>query len=171
MKLGRVFGFGAAMLLSFATICAVPAFAQPVDKIDNKARCIVCGMFVAKYPNWITQIRDSAGKVEMFDGVKDMMAYYFDPAAFGGDSKVTPAEIWVKDYYTLAWLDGRKAFYVLGSDVYGPMGDEFIPFQDKAAAESFLKDHHGKQVLSFSEITKDMIDSMRSQHKMQHMMH
>jgi nitrous oxide reductase accessory protein NosL len=99
------------------------------------------------------------------------MAFYFDPASFGADSKLTVAEIWVKDYYTLAWLDGRKAFYVVGSDVYGPMGEEFVPFQDKSTAENFLKDHHGSKLLSFPEITRDMIDAMRSPHKMQDHMH
>ncbi|MEW6519476.1 MAG: nitrous oxide reductase accessory protein NosL [Thermodesulfobacteriota bacterium] len=167
MKLGRLFGHGAALLFFFAAIWTAPASAQPLEKIDNTARCAVCGMFVAKYPNWVTQIRDSAGNVRLFDGFKDLLAYYFDPGAFGGDSKLTAEEIWVKDYYTLAWLDGRKAYYVVGSDVYGPMGEEFVPFQDKSAAESFLKDHHGQKLLSFPDITREMVDAMRSHHKMQ----
>jgi len=166
MKIGRLFGYGAAMLFFSASVCAVPVFAQPLDKIDNTSRCVVCGMFVAKYPNWVTKIRDSAGHIQLFDGVKDLMAYYFDPGSFGADSKLTVEEIWVKDYYTLAWLDGRKAFYVVGSDVYGPMGEEFVPFQNKSSAESFLKDHHGSKLLSFPDITNEMIDSMRSHHKM-----
>ena len=171
MKIGRLSGYGAAMLFFFASVWAAPVFAQPQEKIDNTSRCAVCGMFVAKYPNWITQLRDSAGKIQLFDGVKDLMAFYFDPASFGADGKLTVEEIWVKDYYTLAWLDGRKAFYVVGSDVYGPMGEEFVPFQDKSTAENFLKDHHGSKLLSFPEITRDMIDAMRSPHKMQGHMH
>lgn len=89
-------------------------------------RCPVCGMFVAKYPDWITQVRMNNTTVKYFDGVKDMMAFAHNPASFGAAGQ-TLKEIWVKDYYTLAWLDGRSAWYVIGSDVYGPMGHEFIP--------------------------------------------
>ena len=145
MKIGRLFGYGAAMLFFSASVSAPPVNGQPQEKIDSGYRCAVCGMFVAKYPNWITQIRDQRGKVRLFDGVKDLMAFYFDPASFGADAKTTMGEIWVREYYGLEWLDGRKAFYVVGSDVYGPMGEEFVPFQDRSTAESFLKDHHGRR--------------------------
>ena len=56
----------------------------------------------------------------------------------------TPADIaavQVTDYYALEPIDGRTAFYVVGSDVFGPMGKELIPFAKKAEAEEFLKDH------------------------------
>ncbi len=139
---------------------SVPA--APQEKIEPSARCPVCGMFVSKYTNWITQIHHQDGKVQVFDGVKDMMVYYFNPEKYGGEGQNTIQEIWVRDYYSLQWLDGRNAFYVTGSDVYGPMGKEFIPFDTRKAADSFLKDHHGNSVVTFEEITKDLVDSMRS---------
>ena len=167
MKIGRVFGYGAGILFLFASVCVAPVYAQPPkENIDNTTRCPVCGMFVSKFPSWVTGIVDSKGDTKVFDGAKDMLAYYFDPGAFGADSKDTAEEIWVKDYYTLTWIDGRKAYYVLGSDVLGPMGEELIPLQDKSSAEKFRKDHHGKEVLSFSEITKEKVDSLRSHHMM-----
>ena len=146
------------------TVVRVPA--APSDDITAKSRCPVCGMFVAKYADWITQVRHTDGTVQFFDGVKDMLAYYFDPVAFGGAARESIQEIWVKDYYTLAWLDGRQAFYVTGSDTYGPMGHEFIPFSSPEAATAFLQDHHGKKVLSFDDITPALVESMRSGHKM-----
>lgn len=167
MKTEGLSGCCAAMLFVAVSVGAAPVWAEPLAKIDGEARCAVCGMFVAKYPNWVTHIRDSKGHAKVFDGVKDLMAFYFDPGAFGSDGKLAVAEIWVKDYYTLAWLDGRKAFYVVGSDVYGPMGEDFIPFQDQGAAENFLKDHNGSKLLTFSEITREMVKSMRSRYKMQ----
>ncbi len=33
----------------------------------------------------------------------------------------------VTDYYNLQKIDAKQAFYVIGADVYGPMGHEFIP--------------------------------------------
>jgi len=139
----------------------------PVETITPKTRCAVCGMFVAKYADWLVQIQ-YGGKdhVEFFDGVKDMMVFYFNPEQYGGHPRDEITSIFVKDYYSLAWLSAIKAFYVVGSDVYGPMGHELIPFTTRDAAESFLKDHHGKQILTFDEITPELIQSLRVGQKM-----
>ncbi|MBU2538178.1 MAG: nitrous oxide reductase accessory protein NosL, partial [Proteobacteria bacterium] len=58
------------------------------------------------------------------------------------------------------------ARYVVGSDVYGTMGHEFIPFTSAAAAENFRKDHKGTKVLRFEEITETLVQSMRHGQKM-----
>jgi nitrous oxide reductase accessory protein NosL len=139
--------------------------AQPSNEVSPQERCSVCGMFVSKYPNWLTQVRLADNSVKFFDGVKDLLAFYFDPASFGTSGQ-TIKEIWVKDYYTLAWLDGRSAWYVLGSDIYGPMGHELIPFGSAAAAANFHKDHKGTKVLRFAEITESLVQSMRHGQKM-----
>ena len=67
------------------------------------------------------------------------------------------AAIWVTDYYRMSPVDGRRAHYVIGSDVYGPMGKELIPFEKKAEAKEFLRDHRGERILLFGEITPDLI--------------
>jgi len=137
------------------------------DIVQDNTRCSVCGMFVAKYPNWLAQINyDSPDETRFFDGVKDMMVFYFNPQKYGGPSRETIKGIFVKDYYSLKWLEAKEAFYVVGSDVYGPMGHELIPFESKEAAESFSKDHHGKNILTFAEITSDLIESLRMSQKM-----
>lgn len=152
------------MLVALASI----AQAGPQKDIAQDSRCQVCGMFVAKYPHWLTQIRGADGEVAFFDGVKDMMVLYFNPEKHGwqgGDI----AEIWVKDYYTLDWLDGRKAHYVVGSDVMGPMGKEFIPFATMEAAQAFQKDHHGTSIMAFDAISAEQVESMRMGMKMKKM--
>ncbi len=154
----------AACLLT-SLLSANLLLAQPSNEVSPQERCSVCGMFVSKYPNWLTQVRLADNSVKFFDGVKDLLAFYFDPAAFGASAQTTK-EIWVKDYYTMAWLDGRSAWYVLGSDIYGPMGHELIPFSSAAAAENFRKDHKGTKVLRFAEITESLVQSMRHGQKM-----
>jgi len=134
---------------------------DPRDHLSANARCPVCGMFVAKYEVWVTRIEDTPGTFLDFDGVKDLAAYFFKPSLYGGKELKGDSRIWVKDYYSLKWLDGREAFYVYGSDVNGPMGLELIPFATQAAAQSFLTDHHGKKVLNFAEITPALIDELR----------
>ncbi|MBU1709524.1 MAG: nitrous oxide reductase accessory protein NosL, partial [Proteobacteria bacterium] len=154
--------------LLILTSVATGLYAEPVDKMNMRERCPVCGMFVAKFDNFISQIHTQQGVVLFFDGVKDLLAYYFQPEAYGGQAKDSFPEIWVKDYYSLHWHNAREAFYVIGSDVYGPMGHELIPFSTRMAAESFLKDHKGEQVFAFDEITPDVVETLRSGQKMKH---
>ena len=142
------------------------AVSEPLQKVDPSEKCPVCGMFVAKYDQWLTQIINENEPPLVFDGVKDMMAYYFNPELYGGDADLTTAEIWVRNYYTLDYMDGRTAFYVVGSDVLGPMGDELIPFSTLKEAENFKKDHQGNDILSFDEITAPQIMEMKKKHMM-----
>ncbi|MBU0484443.1 MAG: nitrous oxide reductase accessory protein NosL [Proteobacteria bacterium] len=142
------------------------AYGTPRDTISPDSRCSVCGMFVVKYDVWITQIIHQDDSLNCFDGVKDMMAYYFNPEKYGAIKKDDIKEIWVKDYYSLKWLNGREVFYVTGSDVNGPMGPEFIPFGNKAAAEAFLKDHHGDHIFTFDQITQMEVNAIRTGSKM-----
>lgn len=153
--------FIAATALSIFHLSTLSLQAEPIDQMSEEVRCTVCGMFVAKYSTWITQIHHKDGTVLFFDGVKDMMVYYFNPENYGKEAKKNFTEIWVKDYYSLTWLDARKGFYVIGSDVKGPMGEEFIPFSSNGAAETFMKDHHGRNILKFDEITPTQVESMR----------
>ena len=111
------------------------------------AKCPVCGMFVAKYPKWVTMIQDNHGTNFYFDGVKDMMKYYFKHPK---EAK----KIIVQDFYTLQPIDAKKAFYVIGSNIYGPMGYELIPFRTKKDAAVFKKEHYGKAILTFDAITE-----------------
>lgn len=136
------------------------------NEVKPDMRCTVCGMFVSKYPTWICKITHKKDKDEYFDGVKDMLVYYFNPTKYGATSDNPILEMIVKDYYSLAPHDAKKAFYVVGSDVYGPMGHEFIPFSSIEAAEAFKKDHYGKEILTFEEITSKRVESMRSGHTM-----
>lgn len=118
--------------------------------VPKDAKCPVCGMFVSKYPRWATMAVVD-GKRYYFDGVKDMLKFL----------KAKKADaIRVQDYYTLEAVDGKKAYYVLGSDVFGPMGKELIPFKTKEAALKFMKEHRGKRVLSFDEIDEKVLKEL-----------
>jgi copper chaperone NosL len=157
------------LLIVFSLAFPVIAGADPMDNVGPDTRCPVCGMFVAKYDVWITQIRYDEKTILSFDGVKDMMAFYHDPPAYNGQEQTKIKEIWVKDYYSLKWTDARQAFYVVGSDVHGPMGHDFIPFAGKAAAEAFMADHHGRRAMSFTDVTAEQVEMLRVGNKMKQM--
>lgn len=138
-----------------------------IFQVTGTTRCPVCGMFVAKHQQWQAQVRMTDGTTAAFDGVKDMMAYYFAPQDFGAKKVQVVGDVAVQDYYSQAWTDGRAAVYVLGGDILGPMGLELIPFSGRAGAENFSKDHGGTKILKFSEITPELIESLRQNHMIQ----
>lgn len=127
--------------------------------------CPVCGMLVAKYPNWVAIMELDDGKVSFFDGAKDMFKYLFDLRKAGrgpGPPRVT--RLWVTEYYGLTRVDARTAFYVVGSDVLGPMGHELVPLVSREEADEFLSDHKGRRILRFDDVTVDTpgkLDSKR----------
>jgi len=139
------------------------ALAEEVKTIKLTAgdKCPVCGMFVAKYPDFIAQIVFKDGSHAVFDGVKDLCKYYFDLAKYNPSRKTSDIEsLVVTDYYGLKPIDGLKAYYVEGSDVYGPMGKELIPFEKEEDAKEFMVDHAGETLLRFDEIDADMVKSL-----------
>ena len=118
-------------------------------------------MFVAKYPDFITGVLFKDGTYSFFDGAKDLFKYYFDLKKYNPAKKLLDiASIQVTDYYELARIDGFQAFYVVGSDVFGPMGRELIPFAKDEEAREFLKDHKGKSLLKFQEVTPVLIKTL-----------
>ncbi len=121
-------------------------------KASKDEKCPICGMYVHKYPKWICQIFYD-DKHLSFDGVKDMMKYYFSHKK--GISKML-----VRDYYSQKVLDARDAYFVVGSDVYGPMGNELIVFKKESEAKTFSMDHKGIKVMKFRDIDEEEIDKL-----------
>ena len=119
----------------------------------KKDKCPVCGMFVYKYPKWVAMARDSKGSELYFDGVKDMLKYYFAHEKDG-------LKLYAQDYYSKKIIELHDAWLVLGSDVYGPMGEEIIPFASKKEAETFLLDHHGKRIVRLQQLDKTSIEAL-----------
>jgi nitrous oxide reductase accessory protein NosL len=136
------------------------ATSKPV-KPGAKDKCPVCGMFVAKYPDFVAQIHFRNGTVAHFDGAKDLLKYYQQISRFNPKFKLKDiSAIFVTDYYLLTPVDAYSATYVYDSDVYGPMGKELIPFAKSKDAQGFLKDHKGKGSLTFKEVTPAILKGL-----------
>jgi len=130
-------------------------------KPSPKDKCPVCGMFVAKYPDFLTEILFKNGTYVFFDGTKDLFKYYFNLEKYDPSKTISQIDrIYVTEYYSLDLIDGYEAYYVIGSDIYGPMGKELIPLANEEDAKTFLADHMGKSILRFSEITQDLIEGL-----------
>ncbi|MFI3197292.1 MAG: nitrous oxide reductase accessory protein NosL [Methylococcaceae bacterium] len=134
---------------------------EPTVTIKKSDRCPVCGMFVYKYPKWVAQISFKDGSYFFYDGAKDMFKHIFDTSKYtSGKTAENIKDIYVTDYYEVELIDAKSAFYVIGSDVLGPMGHELLPFKDQEAAQEFLEDHKGKTIIHFQEVTPAIIESL-----------
>lgn len=128
------------------------------DRPGAKDLCPVCGMLVSKYPNWVATIVYKDGHAHHFDGAKDFFRFHLEPAKYAaGHRREDMAALWVTDFYGLQRIDARKTVYVIGSDVLGPMGHELIPLASHDDASDFLKDHKGKRLLRFDEVTAEIL--------------
>ena len=146
------------LIICLVGLSSATALSAEPHKPGKKDRCPVCGMFVAPYPDWVTTIVLKDGKQIFFDGCKDLFRYYLKlPEGEGKGTKGEIAEIYVTEYYSTQLVPAENVFFILGSDVYGPMGKELIPVAKKKLAETFMLDHSGTQILRFNEITPDIL--------------
>jgi nitrous oxide reductase accessory protein NosL len=152
---------GMSFLIIFFLVAASFA-AEPKDSTPSqKDKCPVCGMFVSMFPDWNARIEFKDATYATFDGAKCMFKYYLNmkrdnPTKNKEDMTVTS----VKDYNSITSIDARQAFFVIWSDVYGPMGHEPIPFEKETDAKKFLKEHKGKKILRFKDINPNLIKSL-----------
>jgi len=149
-----------ALTLALTLTLANAGERMPI-KPAPRDKCPICGMFVAKFQDWNAEIIFKDGSYAVFDGAKDMFKYYFNLKRYNSSKSLGDIDsIYATDYYDLTLIDGTRAFYVIGSDVHGPMGRELIPFKEEAGARDFLKDHKGKTVLKFKEVTPEVIKKL-----------
>jgi len=147
-------------LLTLLFVHPAPAAQKTPTAAPARAKCPVCGMFVAKYPDWCGVIVYKDATSVYFDGPKDLFTYYLNPGKYDPAKRSAIASLFVKDYYALSFIDGRQAYYVIGSDVNGPMGKELVPFEKKWDASGCLQDHRGKKVLRFGEISLETLKTL-----------
>ena len=160
MKLKRR-GLFAALLLCLALASLSLAEEKKPLKPSKTDKCPVCGMFVAKYPDWLAQVRFNDQKTVFFDGAKDLFKYLFAVGSYHPSrSAAGISAIYVTDYYTLDFIDAAAAFFVVGSDVYGPMGRELIAFSTAAQAEEFMGDHNGREIIRFDAVSTELLHTL-----------
>jgi copper chaperone NosL len=152
----------AALLLSLVLLAAkVEAGEVVVAPPGPNSVCPVCGMFVAKYPEWVAAVVFKDGHTHYFDGAKDLFKFMRDIAAYApGHGPADIAIVAVTDYYGVKTLDARGAFFVVGSDVLGPMGHELVPLASKQDADEFMADHKGKRILTFDQVGAELLKSL-----------
>lgn len=114
--------------------------------------CRNCGMPSSEFPKWRSKVTTKAGDV-WFCSPRCMFITTLD-------KDKAPKEIQgiqVVDYYSTKSFDAKTGYYITGSDILGPMGHDFVPVKDKAAADDFKKEHRGNKILKFDEVSLETV--------------
>lgn len=151
------------LLLCLSLIFSTAVNAETLDlpKPGPRDTCPVCGMFVAKYPAWVATVVYNDEHVHHFDGAKDLFKYLHDlPKWAPGHKKKNIVSIGVTEYYSMALIDAKKAYYVIGSDVLGPMGHELIPLLTLEDAQEFMADHKAVSILRYNQIDAELTEKL-----------
>ncbi|MCL5023105.1 MAG: nitrous oxide reductase accessory protein NosL [Nitrospirae bacterium] len=122
---GLVFlGFG-------VLIFAFPGFvsAQP-PPIPQGTKCAECGMSVDRNSNFSNVVATTDNKTRFFCDIGDMLLHF---KSDGGRVRT----VYVRDYVTGQWMDGKKAFYVLSTKFKTPMSWGIAAFAEESAAKKW----------------------------------
>ena len=134
-----------AVLLAVAAIVAVTGCggsdASGPPKIEyGRDMCAECHMIITD-ERFASAYRTAGGEERLFDDPGDLLAFGLDQDELDG------ADVWVHDFGSREWVEGEKAFYVVGADgVESPMGWGVVAYAAEEDAESFANDSRGRVV-------------------------
>ncbi|MFD1646142.1 nitrous oxide reductase accessory protein NosL [Haloarchaeobius litoreus] len=146
--------------------------------IGSSDACDVCGMIITNHPGpngqsyWQDLTPDEHDAPFRFDALKQCLFPHF----FENRDQQRLQAVYVTDYssvdYTVsesgdapyisshpeaeAFAPARELSYVVGSDVNGAMGADFVPFSDAGDADAFAAEYGG-EVVSFDDITPALV--------------
>jgi len=121
---------------------------------------IVRHMKVYKEPKWVSKIELTNGKKLFFVSPKSMMEFYHQPGKWfdiGVKSESDFKDILVTDFKTGLPIKAKGAFFIYGTSVTSPAGDDLVTFNSYADAEEFSKKYNGKRILNFREVSPALI--------------
>ena len=126
-----------------------------IKEPTEKDTCTVCGMPPANYPKHHSQIWAMDGSTLHFCSTQCMVNFNADPLKYVKEPTKTKMA-WVTLFSDGMYESAFGAYYVVGSQVNGPMGKEAIPFKLKNDAEEFVKTNGGK-IVNFQQLTPQLI--------------
>jgi nitrous oxide reductase accessory protein NosL len=113
-------------------------------------------LLLKKYPKFEAEMKLKNGKTLRFISVKSLMNFYYHPEKFPGygvgpDGKEIVG-LTVQDYLDGEKIPAEKAWYVFGSRLAGPHGDDLIPLASRTRAELFVKRFGGTKIMNYQEL-------------------
>jgi len=136
---------------------------QKAMAIESHEECHLCGMIINGFPGPKGQLYER-GEQESFKfcSTRDMFAYLLDP-----EHHHAIQTVYVDDMTVMPWdhpddnafIDGRKALYVVGQNRKGAMGPTLASFVNEQAAKAFSQ-QYGGTVYGFDDINQQLLLDM-----------
>jgi copper chaperone NosL len=126
----------------------------------KETSCLVRNLKVYKEPKWVSKVELTNGKEVYFSSPKAMFEFYFLPGQWfdvGVKSEKDFKQILVTDFSNMQIIKAKSSFFVYGSNVTSPGGDDLVPFASYKEAQKFAQEHNGKRILSFQEVSDALI--------------
>ena len=118
-----------AMFLVLAVVFPGFLYSQPVP-VPQGAKCVECGMTVDQNSKFAGEVITRDNKNLFFCDIGDMLLHF-------RANREKMKDIYVRDYTTGEWVDGRKAFYVLNKNLKTPMSWSIAAFIEESAAKKW----------------------------------
>ena len=148
-----------------------PASGLAIDAprpLPADARCPVCGMFPARAPQWAAQAIFDDGATQYLDSPLSLLRWLHElPRHVRGRPADTLRAMYVTDTGAGPghWLSARRAWYVRGSDLAGPMRSPNRPaWASQADARAFCQ-RHGGSVQTWDELLAHPQDWLDDAHR------
>ena len=121
-------------------------------QISETDRCPVCAMPVAEHERFSAAIVLSDGSAYYFCSAGCMLRAWVNPVHYLNRQPVALRRPVARDYFTGDFIDGRRALWISGSDVIGPMGPALVAIQSEDDLAVFRRRHGAGTVFSLSAL-------------------
>ncbi|MDA8137751.1 MAG: nitrous oxide reductase accessory protein NosL [Desulfobacteraceae bacterium] len=125
-------------------------------QIGDQDRCPVCAMFPAKRPQTAAAMVLSDGRTFYFCGNGCLLRAWHASSVYLNAPQEKIARLVTRDFFSGQSIDARKAWWVAGSDVVGPMGPALVALPSEAEVERFKAQHGGKLVFQLAQMTPEL---------------
>jgi nitrous oxide reductase accessory protein NosL len=96
--------------------------------VPQGAKCAECGMSVDQNSKFVSEVTTKDAKTLFFCDIGDMLFHF-------RSSREKVKDVYVRDYITGAWIDGKKALYILNKKIITPMSWGIAAFLEESAAK------------------------------------
>ena len=123
-------------------------------QVSKEDTCSICGMPIHKHLRFATGIEIKDGAAFYFCGTQCLIRAWLKPEIYIGVPKENLKTSVVTSYFNGENLNGKNAFFIMGSDVMGPMGPSMIALATEREKEAFISRHGGTSVFGIDSISK-----------------
>jgi nitrous oxide reductase accessory protein NosL len=121
----------------------------------------MCGMKIVDHRDWTGAIETRGGEVFYFCGPRCTIATARRSERFLGIGPDAIGRVLVPDYLRPERsLDAKSAYFVVGSDVRGPMGAALLPAATETDAETLVR-RHGGRLVRYDDVDDALLKSLK----------